>query len=488
MNGLAPLRSPVALLGAFALTCALSATTLAVLAPEARAAEGAQLTISPTSGDLLTKPVYTTGEFTGSCPEAFRPGEGKPFAVLPLLESPDGNTTTLGSATKVLTEDGTEQTFSMAGGINFALGVRLSSDQPVGRYALVVRCARSTTNTLRGQDYRVPIDVTPTGWSVAAPGAATDVQVATGSVAVPDSAEVKVKATVTVTPATLEGTVKAYIGGKAVSAPVTAGKAEFVSEEQYAVGTEVRVEAMVNPADRVAHEPSTTWTAYTVTAPAPTKTATPTNTPTDGTQEPTNTPTGEPAPDPTDEPTEPADLDVSDEEGNVLDADPVLEPGQKVLVTARGYSKDATVKAVLSDSEAEFADATADAEGTVEDYEFTVPEDIADGDHTLTLTEDATDGHSVEFAFATGDRENPTPDPSDTTGTDAGTSGGSDAGSTGGGSGDTGGSGSTGGLAATGSRIAAVGLASLALLSLGAACVIHVRRKGLLSFGATAGH
>ncbi|MGW4229772.1 hypothetical protein ACWEF9_10910 [Streptomyces sp. NPDC004980] len=487
MNGLAPLRSPVALLSAFALTCALSATAVAVLAPQAHAVEGGALTITPAVGDLVTKPAFATGEFTGSCPEAYRPGDGKPFTVYPLLEAPDGRTQNLGSKTKELTQDGAKQTFSMAGGINFPLGQRMSSGHPTGRYAIVVRCAKTTTSTLRGQDYRVPIDITADGWSVATPGAGTDVQVAAEPVAVPGSTEKQIKTTVTVTPATLDGTVYVYVDGKSIQVPVTEGKAEAVSVEQYAIGADVQVEAMFNPADRVAHEPSTTWTTWTVAEPAPsptpttTDTATPTGTPTTGTAEPTD--------DPTDEPTEPADLDVTDEEGNVLDADPVLEAGQKVLVTARGYTADATVNAVLSDSEAELADATATAEGTVEAYGFTVPEDIADGDHTLTLTEDRADGHSVEFAFVTGAQASPSPDPSDTTGTDSGgTTGGDTTGGTGGSTGGGTGATPSGPLASTGSEIAAAGLGSLALLSLGAACVIHVRRKGLPAFGTTTGH
>ncbi|MER5555069.1 hypothetical protein ABT001_25925 [Streptomyces sp. NPDC002793] len=490
MNGLAPLRSPVALLSAFALTCALSATAVAVLAPPAHAAEGGALTITPAAGDLVTRPAFTAGEFTGSCPEAYRPGEGKPFAVHPVLEAPDGSTTTLGSKIRDLTQDGAKQRFSMEGGLNFPVGARLSPAHPQGRYAIVVRCAKSTSNNLRGQDYRVPIDVSTDGWTVAAPGAATDVQVAAESVAVPDSGEMRIKATVTVTPATLDGTARFHIGGQAVQVPVTAGKAEAVSEERYATGADVPVEVMFNPADRVANEPSTTWTTYTVTAPVPTLTASPSDTPTTGT--PTGEPTDDPTDDPTGEPTEPADLDVTDEEGNVLGADPVLEAGQKVLVTARGYTENATVKAVLADSEAALPDATADAEGTVKAYAFTVPEDIADGDHTLTLTEDRTGGHSVAFAFVTGERTSPTPDPSDTAGTDSGgTTGGNTAGGTGGTTGGgTGGSGATANdpLASTGSRIAAIGLGSLALLSLGAALVIHVRRKGLLAFGTPTGH
>ncbi|WP_141314148.1 Ig-like domain repeat protein [Streptomyces spinoverrucosus] len=195
----------------------------------------------------------------------------------------------------------------------------------------------------------------------------------------------------------------------------------------------------------------------------------------------------EPSPDPT----TPADLEVTDEDGTPLDANPNLEPGQTVKITARGYTKDATVKVTLAESEETFEDAKANAEGTVEAYEFTVPEDIADGDHTLTLAEDKQDGHSVDFAFTTGEEPSgsPSPSTSETSGDDAGTdNGGTDNGGTdsGGGvaGGDTGGTGTgTGSMASTGAQVGAIGLTALALLCAGSALVLHMRRKGLLSFG-----
>ncbi|MGW3288063.1 hypothetical protein ACWDR3_25865 [Streptomyces sp. NPDC001002] len=184
-------------------------------------------------------------------------------------------------------------------------------------------------------------------------------------------------------------------------------------------------------------------------------------------------------------PTENPDLSVTDEDGNALDANPNLEAGQKVKITARGYTASAAVEVTLADSEETFLDAKANAEGTVENYEFTVPEDIEDGDHTLTLAEDKTDGQSVDFAFTTGDDSSESPEPSasdsasDGTDTGGSDSGGSDTGGSSGGSG-----GGTGGsMAATGTQIGAIGLASLAFLSAGGALVLHMRRKGLLSFG-----
>ncbi|MFJ7075846.1 hypothetical protein [Streptomyces sp. NPDC098781] len=196
----------------------------------------------------------------------------------------------------------------------------------------------------------------------------------------------------------------------------------------------------------------------------------------------------EPSPDPTD----PADLEVTDEDGNTLDANPGLTPGQKVKITARGYSKDAAVKVTLAESDETFENAKANTEGTVDKYEFTVPEDIADGDHVLTLAEDKENGHVVDFAFTTGETdESPEPSPSDTSGTDGGTDtggttgGGTDTGGAaagGGTGGDTGGTG-TGSMAATGTQVGAIALTALALLTAGAALVLHMRRRGMLTFG-----
>lgn len=192
------------------------------------------------------------------------------------------------------------------------------------------------------------------------------------------------------------------------------------------------------------------------------------------------------SPSPTDDP----DLTVTDEDGKTLDTNPVLTPGQKVKITARGYTASAAVKVTLADSEATFADAKANSAGTVDSYAFTVPSDIADGDHTLTLAEDKTDGHSVDFAFTTGtddSSESPSPTPSDTSsgGTDTGgsTSGGSDTGGTTGGDSGTGTATGSGSMAATGTEAGAIGLASLAFLAAGSALVLHMRRKGLLAFG-----
>ncbi|GAA3297495.1 hypothetical protein GCM10020295_30280 [Streptomyces cinereospinus] len=196
-------------------------------------------------------------------------------------------------------------------------------------------------------------------------------------------------------------------------------------------------------------------------------------------------------------PTTPAGLEVTDEDGNPLGENPNLEPGRTVLITARGYSADATVTVTLADTEETFQDAAANAEGTVEDYGFTVPEDIADGDHTLTLAEDSEGGHSADFAFTTGEQPTASPSPSgsETAGDDAGTgnggaggggtdSGGGAGGDTGGTGGGTGGTGTgSGSMASTGAQVGTIGLTALALVCAGSALVVHMRRRGLPAFG-----
>lgn len=142
------------------------------------------------------------------------------------------------------------------------------------------------------------------------------------------------------------------------------------------------------------------------------------------------------------------------------------------------------MKVTLADSEAVLPDATANAEGTVSAYAFTVPAKIEDGSYTLTFAEPGTDGHRVEFLFAIGEAPGPDPSPSDSADTDdGGTTDGADGGNGGtatGGSG--GGDTATGPLAATGTSALALGTTALALCGLGTAFVMHTRRKGLLRF------
>ncbi len=492
MNRPAPHRSPVALLSAFALVCGLLATVLALSATDAHAA-GARIgtfTLEPAAGKITDARMVDTATSDAACPTPADPANPyvrtgltlprttsslewpitKSEAGAPLNSGPFTVTLLPGSAT-----------------LETTLRKNVPTGTLDGTHEIRLHCVTALGAITSGDYFSATIRVTGEDWALVQVAATTVNLEATPAEAVVGA---PVKLTARLSPEAAVGRVAFGISTtfegpytEVGTADVAAGKAESTVQAPATAGG-VFYKAEFTPTDPEAYKGSTDTSTVTVVAatPTPTDTETPTSSPT-----PTDTPT--------DGPTEPADLDVTDAEGNPLDANPTLEAGQKVLVTARGYSNDAKVEAVLADSEAALAEATADADGTVKNYEFTVPAEIEDGDHTLTLTEKKEGGHSVEFAFVTGAGGSPTPTPTDTSAADSGGSadGGSagDSGGTAGGS-DTsggsagGGSGAGGGLAATGSRIGAFGLGALALVSLGAALVIHVRRKGLLSFGRTA--
>ncbi|MFD4028776.1 hypothetical protein ACFWRV_35475 [Streptomyces sp. NPDC058576] len=487
MNRPAPLRSPVALLSAFALVCGLLATVLALSATDAHAAAAriGTFTLEPAAGNITDARMVNTATSDAACPTPVNPGD--PYVRTGLALPKPGSTFEFGitrSDVGAPLDSGPFTTTLPAGAATLETTLRkvVKTGPLDGTYELRLHCNTALGAQTSGDYFAATIRVTGENWALVQV-LATTVNLETPAEAV---AGAPLKLTARLVPEAAVGRVSfgfsATGGGpytEVGTADVAAGKAELTVQAPATAGY-AYYRAEFTPTDPEAYNGSADEGTVSVVAATPTATETPSNTPT-------------PTDSPTDGPTEPADLDVTDAEGNVLDANPTLEAGQKVLLTARGYGKDATVEAVLADSEAALADATADADGTVKDYEFTVPAEIEDGDHTLTLTEKKEGGHSVEFAFVTGADATPTPGPSDTS---AGDSGGSaDGGSAGDSGGGTaggsdgsggGGSGSGGPLAATGSQVGAIGLGALALVSLGVALVIHVRRKGLLSFGGTA--
>lgn len=207
-------------------------------------------------------------------------------------------------------------------------------------------------------------------------------------------------------------------------------------------------------------------------------------------------------------------LTANDDSGNTLGSTPTLKAGQKIALTVQGFLPATTaggsgekVTVTLDGTAGSLAKAATDDVGTVTKYAFTVPSDVADGDHTLKFHGD-TSAIEQSFAFTVGaDSANAgTTQGStagDTAGTDAGTGddAGADAGSTAGGtpgstagdtsvgtSGGTPGGTSGGGngpLAATGADgIVPMSLLAFLLLTAGSYVVHRVRRDGkLLSFG-----
>jgi hypothetical protein len=227
-------------------------------------------------------------------------------------------------------------------------------------------------------------------------------------------------------------------------------------------------------------------------------------------------------------------LTALDDTGNTLDESPTLTAGQKVELTAEGFLPSATsaagepVTVTLDGAAGSLPKGAPDAQGTVSNYEFTVPSSLTDGAHALKLHGD-TSAVDQTFAFSVGSGGD-----GSTAGDSSGSAAGSTAGDTGGaasgatagstsgaasgsGAGDgssaSGGSGSTGGgasggtgdlssggasggsssgggsgtLAATGAGgVASLGFLALLLLAGGGYAVHRVRRNGkLLSFGPT---
>ncbi|MFD4597231.1 hypothetical protein ACFWPQ_04260 [Streptomyces sp. NPDC058464] len=546
---LAPLRSPVALLTGIALLCAALAGVLAFSGRAHAATQLGKFTLSPTTGSISTYPMVTSVTTTAGCPDDT---VGKAAILKVFSPTSDTTQATLGQgATKIVAGTApftmSVTTLAAAKSLEARLRTWIPDGSLDGTYTLGLGCGGGTDVPV----FLAKVRITGDTWTLLEQQATTLAVSAASGVAVggdlkltatvsPASAAGSVEfkngdtslGTAQVTNGTAELTVKApAIGGplpfSAVFTPTDAdsysgaeasgtANIDYVVSAKDADGTalgdkptlyvgqkvKVTVKGFTPAAAAHVTLSNSTATFADVTANADGAVAdyafTVPNALTNGDHalnfseksgiyaafDFVSTDQAPSSPSPSDDP----DLTVTDEDGNTLGTDPDLEAGQKVKITARGYTASAAVKVTLADSDSTFEDAKANADGTVADYAFTVPEDIADGDHTLTLAEDKTDGHSVDFAFTTGsDDSSESPEPSasasDSSGTDTGGtgSGGSDTGGSNGG--DSGGSGGGGSMASTGAQVGAIGLASLAFLSAGGALVLHMRRKGLLTFG-----
>ncbi|GGN25139.1 Ig-like domain repeat protein [Streptomyces fuscichromogenes] len=544
---LAPLRSPVALLTGVALLCAALAGVLAFSGRAHAATQLGKFTITPTTGSISTYPMITSVTTTAGCPDDTA---GKAAVLKVFNPTSDTTQATLGQgATKIVAGSGPFTmditTLAAAKSLETRLRTWIPDGSLDGTYTLGLGCGGGTDVPV----FLAKVRVTGDTWSLLEQQPTTLALTADTGVAV--GGDLKLTATVTpaaagsvefrhgdtslgtaqVTNGSAQLTVKApaIAGNTTYDAVFTPADADAYAASEATAPTAIAYVVSAKDADgNVLADKPTLHLGQTVKVTADGFAAGATaqvsvsgsnttfadvSADTDGTVADysftvpdalsndahslfftvsgsraefafVSTDEDTSSPSPSDNP----DLTVTDEDGNTLDADPNLEPGQKVRITARGYTAGAAVKVALAGSDAKFDDAEADSDGTVQKYAFTVPKDLADGDHTLTLAEDRTDGHSVDFAFTTGsDDPSQSPEPSasasDSGGTDTGGtgSGGSDDGGTTGGG--TGGSGTGGSMAATGARIGALGLASLAFLSAGGALVLHMRRKGLLTFG-----
>lgn len=462
MRHLAPPRTPTALLLCCSLLLAAAAAVLG-LAPSAQAEDTlGKLTFPVTSGKIADNPTFPKVTTDGPCPST------NASQVSLVLAKPTGGTVTLGKTTVGAPFD--QGPFGADIPAGKSLESLLLSWIPTGSldgtYDIRLMCR--TAANVGGKYFAAKVEVTGDSWTLETPAAAaatTTALTAAPAATAPVGAEVTL--TAAVTPAAAAGKVTFLDGATALGTVDAASGTAVLKTTALTQGAHT-LTASFAPADTAAYAASvSTAAAYTVTAPGSSTSPDPSD-------------TGSPTP------TAPTDLDATDADGTALDVNPTLTAGQKVLLTARGYTKDAKVKVALADSEATFPDATADAQGTVTAYAFTVPADSEDGSYTLSLTEDRAEGHSVEFMYSIGDA--PGPDPSDSaTADDGGTTDGADGGDSG--AAGTGGDGSTGGgetatgpLASTGTSALALGAAALALCGLGTAFVMHARRKGLLRF------
>ncbi|MFD8922520.1 Ig-like domain-containing protein [Streptomyces sp. NPDC059569] len=482
MTRLARARSLPALLLCCALLMGAAAAVLGAAATASAAGRLGDLTLGRTTGSITDNPLVPRVTTDTACPEG--QGGAVRLSVIHPTDSaatpaPVGNATTGSYDAGPIDTEMPENFLTLFDALTGWYG-----DEPHdGTYELRLNCVNILDPNVPPAFFTTNIEVTGDTWALAA-AETTSVELT----AAPEDHPVvgsEVTITVKVTPETAAGEVT-LTSERTGEEPVALGAQAVENGTAVFRTTELpqgvqNIHAQFTPTDPDAYAGSSnTINGYTVD-----QAGTPPGGSPSGSQEPTG------------EPSEPADLDVVDADGNPLEANPNLEAGQKVTITARGYAKDATVKVTLAESDAPFEDATADADGTVQAYAFTVPAELADGDHVLTLAEDTADGHSVAFAFTTGEITEPTPEPSDSTGADGGAAAGTSGGDTGGESGAVtgggaaggsgGGSGDGGSLASTGTGVASIALASLALCFVGAAFVVGARRRGLLTFATPSG-
>ncbi|MCZ9344704.1 Ig-like domain repeat protein, partial [Streptomyces sp. TRM76130] len=99
-------------------------------------------------------------------------------------------------------------------------------------------------------------------------------------------------------------------------------------------------------------------------------------------------------------------------DGTLLGDVPTLAIGESAKITVQGFTPGATVKVTQENATgATFPDATADAQGTVADYAFTVPDRTISGETDLYFAEGGSASSRALFTFNAVDE--PTDDPTD---------------------------------------------------------------------------
>ncbi|GAA2128266.1 hypothetical protein GCM10009802_35410 [Streptomyces synnematoformans] len=433
-----------------ALALGLGAALLGTAAPAGAALTGS-VTLTPSSGDLSTAPMFDEVTVDGACPDTHK--EKAHILVL----RPDSS---VAGALAVQVTDGAPYgeapfTIGMPDTAN-SLGGLLGADPADGVYQIDIRCLNGVGNYVAGNNFLLPITVTGDTWEVGSPDAVKTTIELSAEPAKQVVVNKPYKLIAKVTPADAEGHVEFDYQNRKTAVELRNGTAELEQSAGTASGSIPYVARFVpdNIADFKGS--SDTLTYFKVLEPT---------------------------------------ILVQAENGDALQENAQLEGGQKVLVTAGGFRADEAVQVTIPDSGGEFADVAADAEGSVTEHEVTIPEDIADGEYTLSFT-GADSGVKLDFPFMIGegggDNGGGDSDGGDSDGGDNGGGSGGAGGAAGGaGGGAGGGTGGSGGgsdlpLASTGSSALDLAVVSVLLMTGGAGAVYWAHRSGrLLTFGAT---
>ncbi|MFI2505594.1 Ig-like domain-containing protein [Streptomyces sp. NPDC018972] len=491
MTALHPFRRAAAIVAACAaLATALVALVVSQSQPARAAASMGEFTFAASSGKLTDPEPFGPSLTTpAACPDyEVRDENGNVVEAVPInytlmlraVMPGGGSVGVMGSVISASPYD-TAKTASLAAADNPDLNLPADLTQIFtadGTYELQLVCLDDFGGEHPDGNYWTQkITVTGENWAVGEGAESTSVSL-TGQPSDVEPGQ-KVEFSATIAPAEATGTVTFREGGTTIgSAPVSGGKAEFTTSDlpqgQHAVV------AAFTPDD------ASNWGAsesapFTVSV-------------------------------------FPPDFEIRDASGERLPDTPELRRGQTVELIVRGCAPGTAYAMSMRGNDAEFPDATADAEGVVTWKTLTVPEDAVAGRTAWDFEADkgcrANGGIGADVASApftvpepssespsgsptddpSGDpTDDPSGDPSgdpsasaDPSGDPSGTTGGSGTGGTGtsGGTGGTGGTSPTGGLASTGSQVALFGGLGAVLLTAGGVFAMRfARRNGLLGFG-----
>ncbi|MFI0940631.1 hypothetical protein [Streptomyces sp. NPDC021020] len=476
-------RMHAALLSVLALILGTGALVLST-AGTASADLAGTVTLTPATGTVAAVPAFPEISVSAPCPE---PYQAKLGVYLTINGTDDLLANNLTDGAPFSGSTITTHLPATAGAFNRSINTTFSTAHQTvadGTYPLHIQCLAADGTKADGM-FATAIQITGSTWAAATTSVPTGTSLAvTASPAGHTVVNHEVVITATVTPSTAVGTVTFANSATpfAKDVPLVNGVATATLSGASTPGP-AAITATFKPTDPLAFGTSQGALSYGIV----------------------------------DEP----GITVLDSSDNTLDENANLTKGQTVKVSAEGFLPTGTdghgePVGFAVDGKKVHDDLVSNNAGKLTNIQVTLPDDLADGTHSLDLT-GATSAIKLSFPFRTGATSTPTPDPSDT-GTDGGTTDGSsdggttdgstDAGTTSGSTtdgaasdagtstgssdagtatGTTGGSsgGSDGPLAATGATgIVPLGVLALLMITGGGYAAYRVRRDGrLLSFG-----